>query len=408
VRIYFCSDIHASRKCWKKFLNSWKFYDADHIIVGGDITGKFVVPVIEQAGGVYKATFLGIDRTVEPGEELDTLLTRIADAGQYPWVTTPDEHATYEGRQDRIDDLFKKLLMDRAEEWMQEADEKLRGTGVRCFVSGANDDFFEIDDVIARSEVVEDPNGTVIELEGGFELMGMGYGNPTPWACPRDIPEDELAERIDKAAAGVKNMDRAIFSLHVPPLGSGLDIALRYILRKHNLEEKRDYTDVEINFPNMKAALGEHKVDLVSAVLPFMYDPELVKIGRTLFEQGAEIGPSELLMWASRTGYIQKNRAALVDLMEDVLRMQRWYFDPVNHQQAIAIVAKITKQPPEALDWVFSKRDFYRNPNGRPDLQAVAANLKMEKELGYLKTDIDVPKYADLSIVDDASKRLGK
>lgn len=191
-------------------------------------------------------------------------------------------------------------------------------------------------------------------------------------------------------------------------IGSGLDIALRYILRRHHLEEKRDYTDVEINFPNMKAALGERKVDLISAVLPFMYDPELVKIGRTLFEQGAEIGPAELLMWASRTGYIQKNHAALVDLMEDVLRMQRWYFDPANHQEAITVVAKITKQPPQALDWVFSKRDFYRNPNGRPDLAAVAANLRMEKELGYLKTDIDVAKYSDLSIVDEASKRLGK
>jgi Icc-related predicted phosphoesterase len=225
VRIYFCSDIHASRKCWKKFLNSWKFYEADHIVVGGDITGKFVVPVIERGGDTYSVTFMGIERVVHAGAELDTILTRIADAGQYPFVTTPDEYATYEGNQDRIDDLFKKLLMDRAEEWMAEADEKLRGTGVRCFVSGANDDFFEIDDVIARSEVVEDPNGTVIELEGGFELMGMGYGNPTPWACPRDVPEEELAERIDKVAATVRDMDRAIFSLHVPPLGSGLDLA---------------------------------------------------------------------------------------------------------------------------------------------------------------------------------------
>jgi NitT/TauT family transport system substrate-binding protein len=190
-------------------------------------------------------------------------------------------------------------------------------------------------------------------------------------------------------------------------IGSGLDIALRYILRQHGLEEKRDYNDVEINFPNMKSALGEHKVDLVSAVLPFMYDPELVKIGRTLFEQGAEIGPAELLMWASRTGYIAKHHAALVDLMEDVLRMQRWYFDPANHAEAVAIVAKITKRPPQMLDWVFTKRDFYRNPNGRPDLAAVAKNLQMEQDLGYLKTTIDVPKYADMSIVDAVSKRLG-
>jgi NitT/TauT family transport system substrate-binding protein len=173
------------------------------------------------------------------------------------------------------------------------------------------------------------------------------------------------------------------------------------------MQEKSDYTDVEINFPNMRPALAEHKVDLISAVLPFMYDPELVKIGRTLFEQGAEVGPSELLMWASRAPYIAAHRAALVDLMEDVLRMQRWYFDPANHPEAQQIAAKITKQPIEALGWVFTTRDFYRNPNGTPDLATVATDLKMEKTLGLLKTDIDVPKYADLSIVDEASKRLG-
>jgi Icc-related predicted phosphoesterase len=224
MRIYFCSDIHASRKCWKKFLNSWKFYEADHIIVGGDITGKFVVPVIDR-GGVYTATFMGIERKIDNPGELEALRTRIADAGQYPFVTTPDEYAAYEGDQEGIDRLFRRLVMERVEEWMAEADQKLRGTGVRCFVSGANDDFFEVDEAIARSEVIEDPNGKVIELEGGFELLGMGYGNLTPWACPRDIPEEELAERIDKVAVGVRNPDRAIFSLHVPPLGSGLDVA---------------------------------------------------------------------------------------------------------------------------------------------------------------------------------------
>ena len=190
-------------------------------------------------------------------------------------------------------------------------------------------------------------------------------------------------------------------------IGSGLDIALRYILLQHHLQEKTDYTDVEINFPNMKAALAEHKVDLVSAVLPFMYDPELVKIGRTLFEQGAEVGPSELLMWAARAPYIVANRAAMVDLMEDVLRMQRWYFDPAHHQEAQQIAAKITKQPIESLNWVFTHGDFYRSPNGTPDLKTVADDLKMEKALGYLKTDIDVSKYADLTITDEASKRLG-
>lgn len=224
MRIYFCSDVHASRKCWKKFLNAGKFYGADHLIIGGDITGKFVVPIVENGKDAYTATFMGIERKV-PTAELDAFRTRVADTGQYAFVTTPDEFAEYEGDQPRIDALFRRLVTERAQEWMREADEKLSGSGVRCFVSGANDDFFEIDDVIAASEVVEDPNGTVIELDGGFELLGMGYGNPTPWACPRDIPEEDLAERIDKVAATVRDMDRAIFSLHVPPLGSGLDLA---------------------------------------------------------------------------------------------------------------------------------------------------------------------------------------
>jgi len=191
-------------------------------------------------------------------------------------------------------------------------------------------------------------------------------------------------------------------------IGAGVDMAMRYILRRHGLEEKRDYTDVEVQFPNMRATLGDKKVDMVSAVLPFIYDPALQAIAHPLFKQGDEIGPAELLMWAARKPYIDKNHAALVDLMEDVLRVQRWYFDPANHVEAVQIAAKLTKQRPESLDWVFSKRDFYRNPDGAPDLKAVAANLEMMKSLGYLKTDIDVPQHADLSLVNEAAKRLNK
>ncbi|MGH2595433.1 MAG: metallophosphoesterase family protein [Actinomycetota bacterium] len=225
MRIYFCSDLHASRKCWKKFLASATFYEADHIICGGDITGKFVVPIVEQARGVRTATFLGIERRVETLEALVDLQTKIADAGQYAFETTPDEQAWYAEDQARIDELFRRLVLERAQEWVTEADEKLAGSGVRVFVSGANDDFLEVDDVIARSQVIEDPNGTVIELEGGYELLGMGWGNPTPWACPRDISEEELAERIDRTAEKARDVGRTIFSLHVPPFGSGLDVA---------------------------------------------------------------------------------------------------------------------------------------------------------------------------------------
>lgn len=225
MRIFFCSDLHASRKCWKKFLNSAAFYGADVIILGGDITGKFVVPIIEGPGGVRTATFLGVDRTLGSPQELAKLRTWISDAGQYPIEMTPEEFAWYEGDQTRIDALFRRLVLERVTEWVAEADEKLAGLGVRIFVSGANDDFLEVDDLLATSTVIEDPNGRVIDLDDDFQLLGMGWGNPTPWACPRDIPEVELAERIDAVAAKMRDPAKTIFSLHVPPLGSGLDVA---------------------------------------------------------------------------------------------------------------------------------------------------------------------------------------
>ncbi len=225
MRIFFCSDLHASRKCWKKFLNAAAFYGADVIIVGGDITGKFVVPLIEGPKGNRVATFLGVERTVSTPEESDRLRTWIADAGQYAVDMTPEEYAWYEGDQTRIDELFRKLVLDRVREWVAEADAKFAGSHVRIFVSGANDDFLEVDEVLASSEVIEDPNGRVLDLDHDFQLLGMGWGNPTPWACPRDIPEVDLARRIDDVAELVKDPARAIFSLHVPPFGSGLDLA---------------------------------------------------------------------------------------------------------------------------------------------------------------------------------------
>ena len=227
MRIYFCSDIHASRKCWKKFLKTASVYGADHIIVGGDITGKFVVPIVEGVGGRRTATFMGVARTAETKDELERLKTWIADAGQYVFEAPQDEVDAYGADQQRIDELFHRLALERVQEWIDEAETKLSGRGVRVFVSGANDDFLEVDDLLASSSLIEDPNGRVIDLDDHLQIMGMGWGNVTPWACPRDISEEELAARIDEVAATVRDPSRTIFSLHVPPLGSGLDLAPR-------------------------------------------------------------------------------------------------------------------------------------------------------------------------------------
>jgi sulfonate transport system substrate-binding protein len=189
--------------------------------------------------------------------------------------------------------------------------------------------------------------------------------------------------------------------------GSAVDIAMRAMLRKNKMDDKKDVQIIEAAFPNMKALLAEKRAELIPAVLPFAADPQLRSSARTLFTQKDAMGTTELGFWAARQGFIQKNRAALVDLAEDTMRIIRWYIDPKNHKEAVQIASKITKAPPEAFDsWLFTDKDYYRDPNMLPNLQALQANLRTVQELGFLKTVVEVKQYADLSIVQEAAKRL--
>jgi NitT/TauT family transport system substrate-binding protein len=172
------------------------------------------------------------------------------------------------------------------------------------------------------------------------------------------------------------------------------------------LEDKRDYTMIESPFPTMRAMLGEKKVDMIPAVVPFGYDPELRKIARTLFTQRDAIGVTDMIVWTARKPFLDKNRAAMVDFMEDTLRIVGWYLDPANHKEVMAIAARVTKRPPETFDWLFTKRDTYHDPNMLPDLVALQKNVDMTRDLGFIRGNLDVKKYTDLSIVQEAAKRL--
>jgi NitT/TauT family transport system substrate-binding protein len=188
--------------------------------------------------------------------------------------------------------------------------------------------------------------------------------------------------------------------------GSAVDIAMRAMLHRHGLEDKRDYTTIEAPFPTMKAMLTEKKVDLIPAVLPFSLDPELKKVSRTLFTSKDAIGISQFVFWTARKPFIDKNRAVLVDVLEDTLRILRWYLDPKNHDEVMQISAKLVKAPAARFGWVFTKQDYFRDPNMMPDLAALQRNVDMTKELGYARASFDVKAYSDLSMVQEAAKRL--
>jgi len=188
--------------------------------------------------------------------------------------------------------------------------------------------------------------------------------------------------------------------------GSAVDVAMRAMLRKSNLEDKRDYTIIEAPFPTMGAMLAQKKADLITAVLPFSLNPDLRKSTTTLFNTRDAVGVTQFSMWVARKGFIDKNRAAMVDFMEDSLRIVRWYLDPANHKEVMEICARITKQPAERFDWVFTTKDNYRDPNMLPDLATLQRNVDTVRDLGFIKDRVDIASHADLSLVQEAAKRL--
>lgn len=191
-------------------------------------------------------------------------------------------------------------------------------------------------------------------------------------------------------------------------IGGAMDLGMRYVLSTRGLEDKRDYTVVEIEFPNMMAALNAGRIDMGFLTTPFSVVPVKSGAVRVLFTmKDAMSGPSELTIIAARKPFIDANRAVLVDYFEDTGRALRWILDPANRPAALQLVADFTKQPAaNYADWIFTKGDDYHAPDSRPDVAAMQKNLDIQKKLGMLKMDIDVKAYADLSLVDEAARRI--
>lgn len=189
--------------------------------------------------------------------------------------------------------------------------------------------------------------------------------------------------------------------------GSAVDIAMRAMLKKHGIDPRSDVNIIEAAFPTMKALLQEEKAALIPAVLPFSADPELQKISRPLFTQAEAIGQTQMIIHTARAGFLEEHRAEMTDMLEDYLRVLHFYSDPANHDKTVEIAARITKQPAANFaSWLFTKDDYYRSPEGLPNLKALQANIETQKDLGFLSESIDVNRYVDLEPVKTAAKRL--
>ena len=225
TRVYFATDIHGSETCWKKFLNAGKHYEAKAIILGGDMTGKALVPIVEEGAGRWYATLLENRRTFETEDEVKEFENSVRQRGYYPFRATPDEMSELESDENLREELFHKEMLGTVERWMKMADEKLEGTGVECFVSPGNDDQFEVDEIISAAKSVRLAEGRVIEF-GDFQMVSTGWANRTPWDTYREEDEDDLAERLRKMTSEVSAPpEKTVYNFHCPPHGSGLDDA---------------------------------------------------------------------------------------------------------------------------------------------------------------------------------------
>ena len=221
-RIFFATDLHGSEMCWRKFLNAAKFYDADVLICGGDMTGKAIVPIVEEDGH-FTITMGGQTQTVGP-DQVGDVEGQVRRKGYYPLRMSVERLHELDRDPEQRAETFQLVMLEGVQRWMEMAKDKLGGSGVRIYVCPGNDDEMEVDDVVRKSEMVQLGEGQMLEIDG-FSMISTGWSNHTPWNTHREETEEQLGERIEAMAKQVPDPSRAIFNLHCPPFKSGLDEA---------------------------------------------------------------------------------------------------------------------------------------------------------------------------------------
>lgn len=226
MRLFFATDIHGANRVYNKFLNSLQIYKTDVGIIGGDITGKMMVPAVENGDGSFSIEYYGQKVTV-PREKVQTELSQMEsflnDTGFYTYRTTADEFTKLQTDQDYRDKIFQELMLKRIQDWIVQASTKLKGTSSKVFITGGNDDLPAIENFLKPEPPLTYCESRVINVSSDHEMISSGYANLTPWKCPRDITEDELEKKLEAMASQISNHKMSIFNFHVPPINTCLD-----------------------------------------------------------------------------------------------------------------------------------------------------------------------------------------
>jgi Icc-related predicted phosphoesterase len=223
--VFYATDVHGSERTWRKFLTAAGFYKADALVMGGDVMGKLVIPIIRETNSAHRATIHGRVEHLETKEEVARARERIANLGFYDIVMDEAEYKAIRDDPGRLEDLWRTLATERLERWIAMTEDRLGPAGIRCYVSGGNDDLTEVMTALpvtgTRSFI--GCEGRVVSIDVAHQMVSMPYVNPTPWHTPREAPEETLAEMIEEQVAGLSDPSRAVFNFHAPPIDSTLD-----------------------------------------------------------------------------------------------------------------------------------------------------------------------------------------
>lgn len=280
ARIFFTTDVHGSDRCFRKFLNAAKAYKADTLILGGDITGKVLIPIVERPDGKYDVTMFGKKQIVGQ-DRVPEVRKSLQDAGQYSFVTTQAQLQEIQHDKAKETEIFDGAMVDVLASWVGLAQERLKGTNVKCYVSPGNDDKLRIDSALVDSGPFVNPENRLVELDGGYEMITLGYANPTPWKSPREVSEVVLGEMIESLAAQVKHPSAAVYNLHVPPIDTELDKAPAVSHDFNYVKEGLGIKFIHAGSSAVRAAIEKH-APLLGLHGHIHESKGFVKIGRTL------------------------------------------------------------------------------------------------------------------------------
>jgi hypothetical protein len=224
IRIFYTSDLHGADACFGKFINAAKIYKADALIIGGDLTGKQIIPIVRRPDKTYQVNFLGETLILKNDQELEKAKKRISSIGYYIHVADQADMDALHQDEAKLQDTFGQKMREMVTKWVELAEQKLKGTDVKLYMMPGNDDDMSIDPLLEGHDAVVNPNEKIVTVRG-HEMLSLGYANMTPWKCPRDVPEEKLGEMLEGLASKVQNFDGAIFNLHAPPYKTSIDLA---------------------------------------------------------------------------------------------------------------------------------------------------------------------------------------